>query len=132
MQAPHPEQILELMAQRIEEVGLHRGTGPHHDRGVAVPPTVIGAWDWARSKTRPDWRTRENRALWDDFHAACFEALHRLAVHCARGELVAPAWWQAGQKAWESHVVAVWGEFQNAENAVATIRVTALDMRLSS
>lgn len=121
---PSPEHILELMAQRIEDVGLYRGTDPHHGRGVAVPPTVLGAWDWARGKTRPDWRTRGNESLWDEFHAACFAALHRLAMHVA-DQPDAPDWWPVGQLAWESHVVVVWGEFHTADEAVTAIRAAA-------
>lgn len=120
--APTSEQILELMARRIEDVGLYHGTDPHHGRGVAVPLTVLGAFEWARGQTRPDWRTRENKALWDRFHAACFGALHRLAMNVADQPL-APNWWSAGQMAWESHVIAVWGEFLTAEEAVTAIRV---------
>lgn len=113
--------VLELMAHRIEDVGLYSGTDPHYDRGVAVPPTIIGAWDWARIQTRPDWRIRTG-PMSDEWHAACMAALHRLAVHLAEDRLAAPSWWHAGQLAWETRVVSVWGEMRTADEVVAAVR----------
>lgn len=122
-----PAKILEMVVCRIEDVGLYHGTDPHHGRGVAVPPTLLGAWDWARTQSRPHWRTRGDKELWEQFHAVCFAALHSLAMHVA-DEPDAPEWWSVGQLAWESHVVAVWGEFHTAEEAVTAIRAAAADM----
>lgn len=121
---PSPERILTLMARRIDQVGLYSGTDPHHGRGCAVPPTLLGAFEWARSQTRPDWRTRTDKTLWEQYHAVCFEALHRLALTVA-DEPVAPDWWSVGQLAWESHVISVWGEFHTAQEAAAAIRTAA-------
>jgi hypothetical protein len=121
---PSSDRILELMAQRIEDVGLYSGTDPHHGRGAAVPPTILGAWEWVRTQTRPDWRTRGDKGLWEQFHAVCFDALHRLALRVA-DQPIAPEWWAVGQLAWESHVVHVWGEFHTAEEAVSAIRSAA-------
>lgn len=113
--------ILNLMADRIGEVGLYGGTDPHHARGAAVPPTIIGAWEWARTQTRPDWRVFTGPAS-DEWHAACMEAFHRLAVHLAEDRSAAPSWWDTGQLTWETHVVRVWGEMRSAGEAVAAIR----------
>lgn len=121
---PSPQRFLELMARRIEDVGLYHGVDPHHGRAAAAPPTILGAFQWARVQTQPGWRTRGDKALWDQFHAACFETLHRLARTVA-DQPAAPEWWSIGQTAWESHVILVWGELHTAEEAVTAIRAAA-------
>jgi len=123
-ETPTAELILELMARRIEDAGLYGGTDIHHSLGVAVPPTIIGAWEWARGRARPNWRASDGPAR-DNWHAACMEAHHRLAAHLAEDRLAAPSWWLVGQLSWEAKVVSVWGEMHGADEAVAAIRASA-------